>query len=62
MTRRLGKTWEVSIDDDRAYPIENVAEVEVQENGALLLMDPSGVWLAVFAPGAWRTALPVEEA
>lgn len=57
-----GKTWQVALDDDRAWEIEGVAEIEVHANGTLVLMDAAGAWLAVFAPGAWRDVLPLEGA
>jgi hypothetical protein len=57
---RPGKTWSVGIGDDLAHDIEGVAEIEVHENGTLVLMDAAGAWLAAFAPGAWHTVLPLE--
>lgn len=62
MKNRNAKTWQVALDDDRAWDIEGVAEIEICANGALVLMDASGAWLAAFAPGAWRDVQPLEGA
>ena len=41
--------------------IAGVTDLEVSERGHLAFFDAGGGYLAVFAPGEWRSALVAEE-
>jgi hypothetical protein len=59
---RSAKTWQVALDDERAWEIEGVASTYITPTGALILSDAAGAWLAAFAPGGWRDVQPLEDA